>query len=329
MDNLTPTLAVQEKSEASLSNISTSDLDPVDEFLSGQLSDRTRRAYEADLRHFFQFTGVDANLNLSILQNINHSHVISFRNHLAERDYKHTSINRKLSSLKAFFKMLLATGKIEKNPTDSALVRGYKIEANLTGKAIPKSALNGIIAQIEVLEDPLMKARDMALFFVLMYGGLRRSEAAKMSWEHLIENDEHTLLLLPDTKSGTDQLIKMQPVVLSKLFNYKKELELHDHPCLSSAPIFISLARNNSHGKQLTAQSVNLIVKRHARAAGVSQKITAHMFRHTCCTLAIEGGARPQQVQSQLRHKDIKTTMKYYEDRNQITDNASDYIQSV
>ena len=255
--------------------------------------------------------------------------MISFRNHLAERDYKHTSINRKLSSLKAFFKMLLATGKIEKNPTDSALVRGYKIEANLTGKAIPKSALNGIIAQIEVLEDPLMKARDMALFFVLMYGGLRRSEAAKMSWEHLIENDEHTLLLLPDTKSGTDQLIKMQPVVLSKLFNYKKELELHDHPCLSSAPIFISLARNNSHGKQLTAQSVNLIVKRHARAAGVSQKITAHMFRHTCCTLAIEGGARPQQVQSHLRHKDIKTTMKYYEDRNQITDNASDYIQSV
>ena len=111
--------------------------------------------------------------------------------------------------------------------------------------------------------------------------------------------------------------------------DYKKELELHDHPCLSSAPIFISLARNNSHGKQLTAQSVNLIVKRHARAAGVSQKITAHMFRHTCCTLAIEGGARPQQVQSHLRHKDIKTTMKYYEDRNQITDNASDYIQSV
>ena len=79
MDNLTPSLAVQERSEASLSNISTSALDPVDEFLSGQLSDRTRRAYEADLRHFFQFTGVDANLTLSILQNITHSHVISFR----------------------------------------------------------------------------------------------------------------------------------------------------------------------------------------------------------------------------------------------------------
>ena len=51
------------------------------------------------------------------------------------------------------------------------------------------------------------------------------------------------------------------------------------------------------------------------------------MFRHTCCTLAIEGGAKPQQVQAHLRHKDLKTTMRYYENRERLTDNASDYIR--
>ena len=42
---------------------------------------------------------------------------------------------------------------------------------------------------------------------------------------------------------------------------------------------------------------------------------------------AIEGGAKPQQVQAHLRHKDLKTTMRYYENRDKLIDNASDYIQ--
>ena len=91
--------------------------------------------------------------------------------------------------------------------------------------------------------------------------------------------------------------------------------------------VFISLARNQSHGRQLTDQSINLIMKKHALRAGVDVNITAHMFRHTCCTLAIEGGAKPQQVQSHLRHKDLKTTMRYYENREKLIDNASDYIK--
>jgi integrase len=70
-----------------------------------------------------------------------------------------------------------------------------------------------------------------------------------------------------------------------------------------------------------------LIMKKHALKSGVDVNITAHMFRHTCCTLAIEGGAKPQQVQSHLRHKDLKTTMRYYENREKLVDNASDYIK--
>ena len=40
----------------------------------------------------------------------------------------------------------------------------------------------------------------------------------------------------------------------------------------------------------------------------------------------MEGGAKPQQVQSHLRHKDIKTTMRYYTERDALSDNATDYI---
>ena len=121
------------------------------------------------------------------------------------------------------------------------------------------------------------------------------------------------------------QDIKLQPEVVHFLTIYRDALERNDYPA-TSGKAFISLSRNSSHGKPLTDQSINLMVKKYALKAGVPQNITAHMFRHTCCTLAIEGGAKPQQVQAHLRHKDLKTTMRYYENREKLVDNASDYI---
>ena len=115
----------------------------VDQFLTGQLSESTRRAYEADLRHFFSFLGFEV-VDLVELQTISYREVTAFRNQLAQQGYKRTSINRKLSSLKALFKMLVAAGQIEKNPADSTLVRGYKVDENLSGKAIDPHALKNI-----------------------------------------------------------------------------------------------------------------------------------------------------------------------------------------
>ncbi len=54
--------------------------------------------------------------------------------------------------------------------------------------------------------------------------------------------------------------------------------------------------------------------------------VTAHRFRHTCCTKVIESGASPAKVQAHLRHKDIKTTLRYYDNRDNLDDNGADYI---
>jgi integrase/recombinase XerD len=182
-----------------------------------------------------------------------------------------------------------------------------------------------ILAAIAAGQNALARTRDTALFHVLTYGGLRRSEAAAMNWDHITQEGVFHVLALPETKSGVPQDVKLQPVVIHHLREYGTELELHGYS--AQGAVFISLSRNRSHGARLTDQSINLIVKKYAALAGVPRNITAHMFRHTCCTLAIEGGAKPQQVQAHLRHKDLKTTMRYYEDRERLLDNASDYIK--
>ena len=295
--------------------------DPLGRFLAGQLSDRTRRAYYTDLKEFFQ----SDRINPEDVQSITFDDIIDFRNGLAAIGRKRTTINRKLSSLKAFFRTMVAAGVIESNPADKALVRGYRLDENFAGKAIDKQALQQLFDVVAEEDDDLVRSRDTALLQVLTFGGLRRSEVANMSWRDLSQEGVFYVLTLPDTKSGGSQDVKLQPVVVHHLQEYRETLRLNRYS--TEGKIFISLSRNQSHGKPLTAQSVNGIVRRYARKAGLSQNITAHMFRHTCCTLSIEGGAKPQQVQAHLRHKDLKTTMRYYENRERLTDNASDYIR--
>ena len=298
--------------------------DPLQQFLSGQLSERTRRAYHADIQHFFSFIGIDK-VSMVDIQAISHEHIIAFRNDLAGRDYKRSSINRKLASLKALFKMLVAAGHIDKNPADSTLVRGYKVDETISGKALSNQALNKIQQAIAAEENSLVRARDSAIFQLLTFGGLRRSEVASISWSDIAAEGFFFILQLPQTKSGMAQEIKLQSTVLHHIDLYKQELFSEGYSIEDK--MFISLSRNASRGKPLTDQSINHIVKKYARKAGVPQNVTAHMFRHTCCTLAIEGGAKPQQVQAHLRHKDLKTTMRYYENRDKLLDNASDYIK--
>lgn len=294
---------------------------PLDQFLAGQLSERTRRAYCTDLRDFFRTEQVTAEM----VQSVTFQDVIEYRNYLAAKRYKRTTINRKLSSLKSFYKVMVAAGVVAQNPADSGLVRGYRVDNTMTGKAIPKDAMARLLDAIAAVQDDVVRARDMALFHVLAYGGLRRSEAVRMDWNHIHQEGVFYVLELPETKSGVTQEVKLQPAVVHYLSQYKLQLETSGY--CPEGPVFISLSRNRSHGQRLTDQSINLIVKRYAKRAGVPRAVTAHMFRHTCCTLAIEGGARPQQVQAHLRHKDLKTTMRYYENRDRLLDNASDYIK--
>ena len=296
---------------------------PLQQFLAGQLSERTRKAYKRDLVQFFG----SENATMTEIRQITFHDIIAFRNELAESGYKRTTINRKLSSLKAFFRMLLAAGLVENNPADATLVRGYRVEDNLTGKAISTEAIKSILQAVQAEQDDLVRSRDEALLHLLTYGGLRRSEAANMCWEDLTQEGAFTVLRLPQTKSGVPQDIKIQSVVSHYLNLYRQALSAHGYG--AELKVFISLSRNDSHGKPLSDQSINLIVKKYAKRAGLSRAVTAHMFRHTCCTLAIEGGAKPQQVQAHLRHKDLKTTMRYYENREKLTDNASDYIHII
>jgi site-specific recombinase XerD len=288
--------------------------DVLSPFLAGQLTPQTRRAYHADLCAFF---GSDV-ITLDDCRRITFADVITYRNRLSDSGLAHATVNRKLSSIRALYKVLVAAGALPTNPADAALVKGFKPQRTLRGKTISTDDIQRILTAADG-ETGLRGLRDQAMLRTLLYTGLRRSEVVSMNWSLIHREAGHVVLELPVTKSGTPQSVKLSPVVVAALERYRKALDEAQVDCDA---VWISLTRNK--GQRISVDTAYRTVLRYADLLSI--KMTPHSFRHTCATLAMEGGATPQQVQGHLRHASVTTTMQYYEDRNLIEDNATDYI---
>ena len=283
-------------------------------FLESQTTTHTRIAYSADLRAFF---GTEL-ITIDQVTSIGFEDVEQYRNELVAEGKKPTTVNRYLTSLFAFFKRCVALGLIARNPADSALVKRLRMADTSVGKAIAPEHIAEMISLASKHDNRLIALRDVALLKVLLYAGLRRNEACNMQWSDLIVEGGHTIVILRDTKAGTDQHVKLAPIVVEALTALSDALNgQFDY-------VFVSLHHKSRYGNQISSKAVRDVVVRYGEMIGL--KITTHQLRHTCATLAMEGGAKPQQVQSHLRHKDIKTTMRYYTERDALSDNATDYI---
>ena len=283
-------------------------------FLAGQLTEQTRKAYRSDLAAFF---GHD-HITLDDCRQVSYADVIAYRNRLSDGGAKPATVNRKLSSIRALFRVLVAAGVLPTNPADAALVKGFKPQRTLRGKTISPDDIQRILAAADA-ETGVRGLRDQAMLRTLLYAGLRRSEVVSMHWSHIHREGGHTILALPDTKSGVPQSVKLSPVVVSALNRYRQAL---DAAAMDCDAVWISLTRNK--GQQISGDTAYRTVLRYADRLNIA--MTPHSFRHTCATMAMEGGAAPQQVQGHLRHASVNTTMQYFEDRQQFDDNATDYI---
>ena len=84
--------------------------------------------------------------------------------------------------------------------------------------------------------------------------------------------------------------------------------------------------------RTLTTQGLTLVVKRHvAQALGEewAAKISPHSLRHTFATIALEAGASLRRVQYAMGHTDPRTTERYDRARENLSDNAADYVSRV
>ena len=277
--------------------------------------ENTRRAYRRDLITLFGSEVV----TLEMASSVTFTHVNASLERLESLGKSPATLRRHLASWRGFFSWLTALGFLDLNPADRHLVRRIpKGTDDQIITVLTKDQAERLLATIDQSTDG--GYRDFVLISTLLNCVLRRSEAASMNVEDIDKVSGHDVLTIRKAKGGANQVVKIPSRLASLIHTYI------DHHGYRSGPVWRSFSTNQSNGKRLSGSSIYKIVKKHASNAGIPGQIGAHTLRHTGCTLAIEGGATLQQVQTHARHKNIETTMRYVHQRDKLAHSAADFI---
>jgi site-specific recombinase XerD len=279
------------------------------DFVAAQRAPGTRSKYEEYLRDFF---GACDLRSLDEVRVVEPAQVVDYRNRLQDRGLSSSTINGRLVAVRGFFGRLLKTRQISGNPADSDFVPGLQVSDVSRTEGL---TLEEVKAILSTCDGTLQGLRDRALLMTLFYQGLRRSEASKLRYRDI--STRLGLLEIKDAKNNPYSTIRLRPEVKQAIDDYLEVLnrDLAKRETKPDDPVFCSLSRLRSFGRRLAPSSINNIVKTRARLGGIPRRITAHSWRHTCTTAALQAGVSLHQVQRHLRHKSIQTTLRYDRDR--------------
>lgn len=250
------------------------------------LSENTIEAYRRDLCVFLETT------QTKIPNEITRTHVSDFVRGLHEKKYSPTSIMRKISSLKSFFKWLCANEYCKKNPT--LTLEQPKIPQRLP-KVMSVSEIETILRQNL---SPIQK-----LEIELLYDcGLRVSELVGLKTNSF---DLKGKYLKCTGKGSKERLIPLGKNAIQAICEYLevRETAVKDFK-LDTKVLFIS-----PNGKFVTRQDVYIFIR--AQGEKLHKHISPHTLRHSFATHLLENGADLRVVQELLGHSDVSTTQLY------------------
>ena len=152
---------------------------------------------------------------------------------------------------------------------------------------------------MEETGDPYL-LRDQAIFELLIATGIRVSELCALNTNN-IDLEGKTLRIFG--KGNKERTIQIENTMT--LLALKKHIAYTRHDS-ANTPIFL-----NSAGSRISTRTVREIINRRIREAGITQKITPHMFRHTFATMLLENDVDIRYIQKLLGHSSLRTTEIY------------------
>ena len=248
-------------------------------------SPNTVQSYILDLEDFVKYTE-DA-------QNVDESLINEYLNNLHDRKFQVSSIRRKLSALRQFFKFLVAEEVIKKDPM--TFIRQPKYRRALP-KIVDEETVSKLIDATYSLNcDEQVRAE---LILYLLYGsGLRVSELISLKINSFVEDKFIRVV----GKGRKERIIPMahKVVELLKQINFSQTGSIWLFPSVHPE-------------KHITRQRIFQILKYLAKISGVDvSKISPHVLRHAFATHILDHGADLLSVKKMLGHRDITTTEIY------------------
>ena len=257
-------------------------------------------AYRRDLNKFALF------LNNKALSEVDPGTINEFETSLREAKLSVASINRMDSTLRSFFKHL----QQEYGYADPTL----EIAPKKSVRRLPKAlTISQIVSMIDAAyrEGQPITARDQAMLELLYSSGARVTELIGINLNDLssIQSDDGVVTTLKlRGKGAKERMVPLGSFASKAIENYLVRVrpELAAKSAKTTPALFL-----NSRGSRISRQSAWQMVLDAAEAAGVTEHVSPHVFRHSYATHLLDGGADIRVVQELLGHASVTTTQIY------------------
>jgi len=265
------------------------------EFLSVEkgLSSNTIQSYARDLVKLFRFLRKER----ASWMKADEEGLVRFIHHQSRAGLSPRSMARLISSIKSFYNFLVLDGMIKKNPA-------VNLSSPKTWLALPKFLT---VREVESLlgqpdEENVRGVRDKAMLELLYATGLRVSELIALRAKNVNLEDGFLLCV---GKGGKERIV---PIGDSAAKAVRRYLEESRDRFIKESSEYLFLSQR---GNAFTRQGFWKLLKGYAKKAGLVQKISPHVLRHSFATHLLERGADLRSVQMMLGHSQITTTQVY------------------
>lgn len=266
------------------------------------VSEHTRRAYTDDIKEYKTFLQRnDFIKSQDNIPGVEPETIRAYLGYLYRQKIKKVTVNRKISSLRAFYKYLIRAGKTKNNPAGV-------IQTSKTEKYVPTFlSVDEIFDLLNVQSDgSLLHIRNMAMLELFYSSGLRLSELAGLNVNDL---DLNQSLVKVRGKGRKERIVPVgEPArkAVSKYLGITVEQRKSASAGKLKNPLFL-----NVRGGRITGRSIARIVDEETSKSGIGRKISPHALRHSFATHLLNAGADLRSIQELLGHESLSTTQKY------------------
>ena len=249
------------------------------------LSKHTVKNYLNTLKHFAVWLDVP-------IEEVTHKKVLDYIDLLLDKNLKPKTINCHLDSIRGFYQYLRGEEDlIIPNPVKT----GYALKLS---KPLPKHLRD---EQISTLLGVITKARDRAMFMLMLRCGLRVEEVANLSLAAMDLKRRRIYVL--NGKGAKDRVVYVSNDAYDALVRY-----LRLRPRSRAKRVFL-VEKGTYRGKPISVRGIQKRMEYYAKKAGL--KVSCHHLRHTMATQMLNADADLVTIQDILGHSRIKTTQRY------------------
>lgn len=251
----------------------------------------TIRAYEKDIQNFWQFVGIE-----TPLQEIDNAIIRKWIVWLSEKNISNKTINRKISSIKSYFKFLYIVKAINHYSLD--FLKNLKIEKRIQ---IPfsKKEMTYVKEQQFLSENNFEEFRNQLIISLLYNLGIRKSELINLQLQDYMTDSFRII-----GKGKKERRVPISKELQEQIYKY---LILRNEQISASEEYFFLM----KNGKKINQTFVYRLINNYFRAVTKKEKRSPHILRHTFATHLIENGAEVNAVKQLMGHSSLSSTQIY------------------